>query len=211
MRTALLAIVPLSFAVTLAVACGGGKGKGATVPPPEGTGEPIAAATSEPAPTAAATPAATAEPAPPPKKTAKEIVTSGATFMLSFADSDLKAKATTDCEKKNPKKEPEKLDKCMKDAEALAAKKGCRYEKDDKGEWWMISFDTPKDKEVILNKIKFKIAAEAPDKLTVTPEGKDAGTKPMIPMPKEVVLDVPDENTLVMMHPKDGKLVYKKK
>jgi len=210
MRTALLAIVPLSFAVTLAVACGGGKGKGAT-PPPDATGEPTAAATSEPAPTATASAAATAEPAPPPKKTAKEIVTGGGTFMVSFADSDMKAKATADCEKKNPKKEPEKIDKCMKDAETPWAKKGCRYEKDDKGNWLMISFDTPKDKEVILNKIQFKIASEAPDKLTLTPEGKDTGTKPMTPMPKEVVIEVPDENTVIMMHPKDGKVVYKKK
>jgi hypothetical protein len=187
MRTALLAIVPLSFALTLAVACGGGKGKGAGTAQPDATGEPTVAATAEPAPT------------------------SGATFMLSFADSDMKTKATADCEKKNPKKEAEKLDKCMKDAEAVVAKQGCRYEKDDKGNWWMVSFDTPKDKEVILSKIQFKIASEAPDKLTVTPEGKDAGTKPMNPLPKEVVIDVPDENTISMMHPKAGKVVYKKK
>jgi hypothetical protein len=210
MRTALLAIVPLSFAVTLAVACGGGKGKGAN-PPPDATGEPSAAATAEPAPTTTATAAATSEPAPPPKKTAKEIVTSGATFMVSFADSDMKTKATADCEKKNPKKEPEKIDKCMKDAEALVAKQGCRYEKDDKGNWWMIAFDSPKDKEVILSKIQFKIASDAPDKLTVTPEGKDVGTKPMNPLPKEVVIDVPDENTIAMAHPKAGRVVYKKR
>jgi hypothetical protein len=210
MRTALLAIVPLSFALTLAVACGGGKGKGGATPPPDTTGDPTAAATAEPVPTATAAATTAVETPPPAKKTAKEIVTSGATFMLSFADSDMKKKATEDCEKKT-KKDAAKLEKCMQDAEAAVAKQGCRYEKDDKGAWWMVSFDTPKDKEVVLSKIQFKIASEAPDKLTVTPEGKDAGTKPMNPLPKEVVIEVPDENTIAMAHPKAGRVVYKKK
>ena len=215
MRTALLAIVPLSFCVALAVACGG-KGKPAKTegPTPEATTEATGgpATTAEPASTGAATAAATSTPEPPPpaKKTAKEIITGGGTFMVSFADSDMKAKTSAACEKKFAK-DAAKLEKCNKDAEAPWAKKGCRYEKDDKGNWWMVAFDTPKDKEVVLNKIQFKITADAPDKVTCAPEGKDMGTKPMAKLPKELVVDVPDENTIVMMDPKEGKVVYKKR
>ncbi|MBL8721037.1 MAG: hypothetical protein JNL79_33945, partial [Myxococcales bacterium] len=45
----------------------------------------------------------------------------------------------------------------------------------------------------------------------LTPEGKDEGKKAMKTLPKEVVLEVPDESTVIMTDPKKGKLTYKKK
>jgi hypothetical protein len=152
------------------------------------------------------------EPPPPKKKTAKEVVTAeGATFMFSFADSaDAKKLADENCGK-TAKKDDKKLDACKKEAETAAAGEGIRFEKDAKGDWWWISFGKEKDKEVVYNKVKFKIASEADDKLTLTPEGKDEGKKPMKTLPKEVVVDVPDENTVAMSDPKKGKLIFKKK
>lgn len=153
------------------------------------------------------------EPPPPPKKkTAKEVVTAeGAVFMFSLADSpDAKKLADETCEK-SAKKDEKKLEACKKDAETAAAGEGIRFEKDDKGDWWWISFGKEKDKEVVYNKVKFKIALEADEKLTLAPEGKDAGKKPMKTLPKEVVVDVPDESTVVMSDPKKGKLIFKKK
>ncbi len=148
----------------------------------------------------------------PVKKTAKEIITAdGAVFGFSLADSaDAKKMVDDDCGKK-AKKDDKKLEACKKDAETAAAVEGIRFEKDAKGDWWWVSFGKEKDKEVVYNKVKFKIASEADGKITLTPEGKDEGKKAMKTLPKEVVLEVPDESTVIMTDPKKGKLTYKKK
>jgi hypothetical protein len=150
-------------------------------------------------------------PPPPPKKTAKEIVTGGSTFMFSLDDSaDAKKMHGDECAKKSKKQD--KIDACMKDVAATAAKEGIRFEKDDKGAWWYVSFGADaKGKEVVHNKIAFKITKEEDGKLTTAPEGKDAGKSPMKTLPKEVVVEVPDESTIAMSDPKKGRLVFKKK
>lgn len=206
MRTSLLALVALPLALTVAAACGGSK-----KPATDATND---AATA----TAAATAAPTVEPKkeeppPPPKKTAKEVVTGGTTFMFSLADSlDAKKLATEDCEKKT-KKDEAKMAECMKGVEDAAANEGCRFEKDEKAEgaWWWVSFGKDKDKEVIYNKVKFTITAETPTKLTIKPEGRDMGKKPIAKLPAEMTLEIPDETTVGMMDPKKGLLVYKAK
>ena len=201
-------IITLAIAVGLVgvVACGGSK-----EPPKDST----VVATKTDTPTE--TPTTTEDKKPeakveaPKKKTAKEIVTAaGAEFMFSLADSaDAKKLVDEDCGKK-AKKDDKKLEACKKDADLAASVEGIRFEQ-VKDEWWWISFGREKDKEVIFNKVKFKIANESNDKLTLTPEGKDEGKRAMKTLPKEMVIEVPDESTVAMSDPKKGRLVFKKK
>ncbi len=165
-----------------------------------------------PPPTTTEAPPKKKDEPPPKKKTAKEVVTAeGAVFMFSLADSPDAKKLADEACAKTAKKDEKKLDACKKEAEVAAAGEGIRFEKDAKGDWWWVSFGKEKDKEVVYNKVKFKIALEADDKLTLTPEGKDEGKKPMKTLPKEVVVDVTDESTVAMSDPKKGKLIFKKK
>lgn len=216
MRLLSLTSITLAFAVAAGlVACGGAQEEPKTA---ESTVTATKTETPPPAPTTTETKVEEKkeekkpEPPPPPKKTAKEVVTAeGAVFMFSLADSaDAKKLADEDCAKK-AKKDDKKLESCKKDAESAASGEGMRFEKDAKGDWWWISFGKEKDKEVVYNKVKFKIANESEGKLTLTPEGKDEGKKPMKTLPKEVVVDVPDESTVAMSDPKKGKLIFKKK
>ncbi len=162
------------------------------------------------APAPAEEPKKEEEPPPPPKKKPTEVV-SGATFAFSLDGSpDAKKLHTDECEKK-AKKDEKKLEACMKDVEASASAEGVRFEKDDKGDLWWVSFGQEKGKEVVFSKIKVKVASEADDKLVLTPEGKDEGKKPLKPLPAELIVEVPDEATVVMSDPKKGKLVFKKK
>ncbi len=149
-------------------------------------------------------------PPPPPKKKFSEIIP-GATFKFSLADSpDAKKLATDDCEKK-AKKDDKKKEACLKDVEAAAAGEGSRYEKDDKGNWWWVSFAQEKGKEVIVNKVMFKVKTDAEEggKAVLTPEGKDMGKKPMAKLPAEVTIEVVDAHTIAMTDPKKGRLVFK--
>jgi hypothetical protein len=138
-----------------------------------------------------------------------EIVTAGGTFMFSFADSDVKAKTEEDCSKKS-KGDEDKTAACVQKVADAGAKEGIRFEKDEEDNWWWVSFGEAAGKEQIFNKVKFTIGGEEGRTLTLKPEGKDLGKKPMRKLPEEVTLDVPDESTVVMTDPKKGKLVYKK-
>jgi hypothetical protein len=203
-----LLVVP---ALALA-ACGGG------TPEPQNS-EPLtpAAAQPEPMPLAEPPPAATTPPEPaaeakppaPARKPAKEIVTNrGSVFMLSFGDSDLKQAKTDECAKK-AKNDEKKTDECLSKAETEAANEGVRFEQDDKGNWWWVAFVKKGDKETINNKVQFKIKSEAEDKLVLATEGKDQGKKPLKNLPAEIVIEVPDERTVVITDPVRGRLVYK--
>jgi type IV secretory pathway VirB10-like protein len=204
--------IMLSLSALFLVACGGDK------PEPKTAESTVTATKVEPTPTSTPTtadapPEPKKEEPPPPKKkkTAKEILESGSTYMFSLADSPDAKKAADDKCDKTAKKDEKKLEACKKDAETAAAGEGIRFEKDDKGDWSWVSFGKEKDKEAIYNKVKFKVAGETEGKVTLTPEGKDTGKKPMKTLPKEMVLEVPDESTVVMSDPAKGKLVFKKK
>ena len=204
--------VVLSMSIVgLLAGCGGETPPPETPPPPPSASAPPPPVVKKEEPPPEPKKEEPPPPPPPPKKTAKEIVTGGSTFMFSLDDSaDAKKMHGDDCAKKSKKQD--KVDACMKDVAATAAKEGIRFEKDDKGAWWYVSFGADaKGKEVVHNKIAFKITKEEDGKLTTAPEGKDAGKSPMKTLPKEVVVEVPDENTIAMTDPKKGRLVFKKK
>lgn len=224
MKTSLSHISPLFVLALSVVACGGG------TPPPDGPDQsPTSTVTATPPPSATpeAKPESTGEakpevkpeakkeePPPPAKKSAKEIIEMGGTYMFSLADSaDAKKLASDDCEAKS-KKDAKKLEACLKDVDAAAAVEGIRFEKDAKGGWVWVSFGKEKDKEVIYIKSAFKIAKEDGAKITVTPEGKAEGKMAgKGPAPKEMSFEIPDEGTVKLTDPmgKKGVLVYKKK
>ncbi|HMR10640.1 MAG TPA: hypothetical protein PKA88_32910 [Polyangiaceae bacterium] len=199
MRRSLIAAVSL-FAFL--AACGGG-----AEPPQTADVTPPEPAPVEPAPEPPAEPEEA--PPPPPVPTATEVVTAGSTFMFSFADSDVKQATEEACEKSS-KKDEAKMEACVAKVADAGAKEGIRFEKDEEGGWWWVSFGDAKGKEQIFNKVKFTIAGEEGRTLKLKPEGKDAGKRPMKKLPEEVVIEVPDETTVIMTDPKKGKLVYKK-
>jgi hypothetical protein len=195
----------LGLLLALGTACGGSEPAPQTVddvPPPT----PMAA---EEKPAAEAEPAAPAEPPQPVIPSPTEVVTAGGTFMFAFADSDVKHATEEDCSKKS-KGDEEKTAACVQKVADAGAKEGIRFEKDEEGNWWWVSFGEAQGKEQIFNKVKFTIASEDGRTLKLKPEGKDLGKKPMKKLPEEVVIEVPDDSTVVMTDPKKGKLVYKK-
>jgi hypothetical protein len=193
------------FAVSLfIVACGG------TPPPAE---SPKAPPKAEPAPTATSE-----KPEPAPAETPKEeararkpardfLLGTGWDFALKFADSDLKEKADADCEKKS-KGDAEAKAKCMSKASADVANDRLTLTTDDKGGTWLVITGRAGGKDIVYTKLQYKLAKDEPDKLVLTPVGKDMGRQPMKKLPSELVLEMPDEYAVVFQHPERGKLVF---
>lgn len=209
------ALVAVAVALGSFIACGG-PDKPADGPKGATSASVAATDSASAMPTVTAPPSASVAPTPPPppKKTAKDILfpDTGSTWMFSLADStDAKKLAYDDCAKKGGK-DAKKVEACTKDVEASATNEGISFTKDDKGAWWWSSFGKDaKGKEAVYNKGMFEVAATTDNQATLTPKGKDMGTKPMAKMPEKVVVDVVDENTVSMTDPKKGKLVYHKK
>ncbi len=193
----LTVLAPFGLMAVMLGACGG------STPPPAAPDD-----VEEPEPVAKKEPPVEKEAPPPKRKTAKEMVTAGSTFMFVLADSDAMQAKTAECEKKSKGNE-DKLAECIKAAEDIAAKEGIRFEQAEDESWWWVSFGDAKGKEVIYNKVQFEIASDAEASITLTPKGKDMGKKPMKKLPPEVVLEAPDEKTIVMSDPAKGKLVYR--
>jgi hypothetical protein len=199
------------------IACGGSEKPAETAKPV--TSASASASTPAVVESASATPVVSASasvaptPPPPPKKVAKEILfpDTGSAWAFSLADSaDAKKLAYDDCAKKGGK-DAKKVEACQKDVETSAGNEGVRFEKDAKGNWFFVSVGKDaKGKEVVYNKVQFEVAASTENQATLTPKGKDTGTKPMAKLPEKMIVDVADEATISTTDPKKGKLVYKK-
>jgi hypothetical protein len=211
-----LALVAGVVALGSFVACGSSEKPAATPQPEPSTSVSVVAPVDSAAATASASVAPT--PPPPPKKVAKDVLMpdGGSVWMFSLADSaDAKKSAYDDCAKKGGK-DAKKVEACQKDVDKAAADEGLRFEKDDKGAWWFVSFaKDAKGKEILIHKTLFDVASSTDTSVTFTAKGKDSGIKaaPAGKAPTSMTLDVPDENTVSITDadPKKGKLVYKKK
>lgn len=154
-----------------------------------------------------------AEPEPPKeapraRKPAKDfLMVTGWDFQLAFRDSDLHAKAEEQCTKKAKGDEAAAKD-CVAQAAAEAANDRLKLAPDDKGGFWLIYMGKPKGKEVLYTKLQYKLEKDEPDRLVLTPIGQDQGKQAIKKLPKEIVLEMPDEYAVVWQHPERGKLVF---
>jgi hypothetical protein len=142
------------------------------------------------------------------RKAAKDfLLTPGWDFVLAFRDSDLKTKAEKQCEKSS-KGDEAAAKECVAKAAAEAGSDRLKLAPDDKGGMWLIYMGKSKGKEILYTKLPFKVAKEEQDKLVLTPVGQDQGKAAMKKLPKEIVLEMPDEYAVVWQHPDRGKLVF---
>jgi hypothetical protein len=146
-------------------------------------------------------------------RTAKDIVTAPeVTFMFSFNQSEPKEKAEEKCSA-TAKDDPKKMALCMKKASAKFEADGIQFKKNDKGgedDWLWITVRRKGNTLTTIHKIPITFADDKPTSVTLKPTGKDTGTKPMSP-PSEVVVEVPNEFSIVLKDPEHGRMVYEAK
>jgi hypothetical protein len=195
------------FAFALGLfACGGSPAPEAVTPEP--LPEPPVTAEALPEPEPAPEPP---QEAAPPRKAAKDfLLEPGWDFVLSYSESDIKAKTEEECEAKSKGNE-DKARECASKAEADMANDRLKFAKDDKGNWWLVLLGKQKGKEIIYTRVQVEVANEEVEKLVLTPKGKDMGKKPIKKLPSELAVEMPDEYSVILQHPDRGKLVYKVK
>lgn len=213
-RNSLPALHVCAVAVSVvfsAVACGGGGGGEPETPAEEAA---PAATEAEPA-TEAAAPEPEAAPEPveeAPKLGPKDILLKeGTLFLVDFTKSDPGIKIEEKCAKKHAEDPAKKANCVSKDMEKLP-REGITFDEDDAGKWWYIRFGIERNNvQVIYNKVEVTVGEPSGSKLTLTPTGKDQAKRKKGTVPKELVFDVPDEYTIVLMDPDRGRLEFEPK
>jgi hypothetical protein len=146
----------------------------------------------------------------PIKRTAKDFLTAPeTTFMFSFNQSEPKAKAEEKCQK-TTKGEGKKMADCMKKASAKFGEDGLQF-KQEKGTWYFITLRRKGSTLTTLHKIPFEFGEEKETSVVLKTTGKDSGKTPWRVVPKEVKVEVPNEFSIAIDDPEDGRLVYEAK
>jgi hypothetical protein len=129
---------------------------------------------------------------------------------LAFDESDPKKDADATCSKAAGKSRP-KMSACLANARQGIEAEGHRFETDKDGNMWWLVVRLNGNVIVTLHKVRFTYGAETESSITITPEGKDLGSKPWKKPPAEMKFEVPTEYRLVVRDPMHGKLVYEAK
>ncbi len=146
----------------------------------------------------------------PIKRTAKDFLTAPeTTFMFSFNQSEPKAKAEEKCEKAT-KGEGKKMADCMRKASSKFGEDGLQF-KQEKGTWYFITLRRKGSTLTTLHKIPFEFGEEKETSVVLKTTGKDSGKTPWRVVPKEVKVEVPNEFSIAIDDPEDGRLVYEAK
>jgi hypothetical protein len=146
----------------------------------------------------------------PPLRTPRDIVTGeGVLFMFAFSRSEAREKADQQCTAKSGD-DPQKKAECMTKASDKFDADGMAFQKDSEDKWWWLTIRRKGSSLITLHKIEFDFGEETDRSITIKPKGRDKGTKPMS-VPKQVVIEVPDESHIAVVDPKHGRMVYEAK
>ncbi len=128
------------------------------------------------------------------------------TFMFNFNGSEPHEKAEEKCQAQT-KGVGKKMADCMKRARSKFGEDGMQF-KQDKGGWVWLTLRRKGSSLTTLHKIPFEFGEEKGTSITLKTTGRDTGRTPMRNVPKEVVIEVPNEFSIVIKDPEVGRLVY---
>ena len=147
---------------------------------------------------------------PKVQRTAKDIITAkDVLFVFSFNQSEPYQAAEKKCGEK-AKDDPKKKADCMSKASAGFDLDGITFEEID-GKWTWLTMRRKGNTLVTIHKIPVEFADDKEKSIKIKTLGPDKGSKPMAHVPKELVIDVPQETAISITDPKNGKMVYEAK
>jgi len=147
----------------------------------------------------------------PIKRTPKDMLTAPeVTFMFSFNQSEPHDKAEEKC-RAATKGDGKKMADCMRKASAKFGEDGMQFKQDKSGDWVWLTLRRKGSTLTTLHKIPFEFGDEKDTSVVLKPTGRDTGRTPMANVPKEVVIEVPNEFSIVIKDPEAGRLVYEAK
>jgi hypothetical protein len=146
----------------------------------------------------------------PTQKPRDIVAAADAIFMLNFGSSEAGRAAEQKCTAAAGS-DKDGLSECMARARSKVTADALRFTQDRAKNWWWQVLQKSGAQYLILHKIQFDFGDETVQSIVIKPKGKDMGMVPMANVPKQVMIEVPNDFTIAVRDPQHGRLVYEQK
>jgi hypothetical protein len=145
-----------------------------------------------------------------PERPPREFITAEDTsFSFNFDASDVGQKAQEKCQRQAGD-DPEARLRCERRARDKFGVDVLQFVNQG-GTWWWITYRRTGNRLARMNKVPVEFGETTVNTITISPVGKDQGTGPLGKTPRKVVITIPDNFSIVLIHPVRGRLVYSAK
>lgn len=128
-----------------------------------------------------------------------------ALFVFNFNESDVGVAAKEKCEAAGGARS--EIAACLEKARSKVPVESLRFVK-KKAEYWWVTLNRYKGNLLKWHLIQFEIGEEKDDRLTLKPMGKDKGIAPMAKIPRSLVIELPNDYSIVLNDPEFGKMTF---
>jgi hypothetical protein len=127
-------------------------------------------------------------------------------FVLSFENSDAGKAAERKCGTSGA--DPEQVRGCMATAREKIQDDALQFKQDAQHNWWWYVMQKRRDQLLVLHKVLIDFGEETDRSIVIKPKGKDQGMARWANVPGAVRIEVPNDYTIAIRDPQNGKLVY---
>ena len=103
---------------------------------------------------------------------------------------------------------PSEMAACMEKARGKVAVESVRFFKDPSGQLWWITYNRYKGNLLKWHKVMYRPGEETADRITLNLMGKDEGIAPMAKVPRALLVELPNDYTIVLNDPDLGAMTY---
>ena len=134
------------------------------------------------------------------------ITTEDTSFVLKFEASKVGQKAEEDCREKSGD-DPKEFNQCRQKARNKIGETIQHFKEKD-GTWWWLTYLRKGRNLAVIHRIQFTWGEETDNTITILPQGKDMGSARMSPLPKKVVITIPNSYQIMIEDPVHGEMYY---
>ena len=140
----------------------------------------------------------------------REIVTAEDTsFELNYTASEVGERDERRCQEESGG-DPKANADCKREARKKVPTLIQRFVEKNKV-WYWLTYERRGKQLITLHKMTFEFGEDTANTVTIKPIGKDQGLAPLSPVPRKVVITIPNSYSIEMDDPKFGKLRYSAK
>jgi hypothetical protein len=130
-------------------------------------------------------------------------------FELNYTSSEISQRTEQQCQAQAGD-DMQALSECKRDARDKFPVTVQRFV-EKQGTWWWITYERRGKQLVPLHRIPIDFGEETANSVTILPKGKDQGLSPLSPLPRKVLINVPNSYSIQIEDPQYGTLSYSAK
>jgi hypothetical protein len=128
-------------------------------------------------------------------------------YMFNFKESAVGQAAREKCQSEVGDS-PREMAACLEKARGKVPVESVRFLKDKSGQLWWVTYNRYKGNLLKWHKVMYRPGEETADRITLNLMGKDEGIAPMAKVPRALLVELPNDYTIVLNDPDLGAMTY---